>query len=60
MQFIQDSNLDETSVLGNLTTHLDGQINGSARRGTEKAHWCQLNVKAALEAAFRDCLVPSL
>ncbi|MEH2364904.1 hypothetical protein [Nostoc sp.] len=27
------------------------------------AHWCQLNVKVSLEAAFRDCLVylvPSL
>ncbi|MDZ8258854.1 hypothetical protein [Nostoc sp. ChiQUE01b] len=23
-------------------------------------HWCQLNVKASLEQAFRYCLVPSL
>ncbi|MEH2023789.1 MAG: hypothetical protein V7K62_09355 [Nostoc sp.] len=23
------------------------------RKGTEKAHWCQLNVKASLELTFR-------
>ncbi|MEH2381816.1 MAG: hypothetical protein V7K27_23490 [Nostoc sp.] len=35
---------------------MDKVKNHIFRKGTEKAHWCQLKVKASLEPAFRDSL----